>query len=162
MAEPEAENTDLGIKEDKNMLKEFKEFAMKGNVLDMAIGIIIGAAFGKIITSLVGDVIMPPIGLLLGRVDFSSLFLSLSHTHYDSLAVAKAAGAVTINYGLFLNTVIDFLIVAFVIFLVIRQVNRWKKPVPAAAPATKECPYCFSAIPIKATRCPNCTSELRA
>jgi large conductance mechanosensitive channel len=105
---------------------------------------------------------MPPIGLLLGRVDFSSLFLSLSHTHYDSLAAAKAAGAVTINYGLFLNTVIDFLIVAFVIFLVIRQVNRWKKPVPAAAPATKECPYCFSAIPIKATRCPNCTSELRA
>jgi large conductance mechanosensitive channel len=143
------------------MLKEFKEFAMKGNVLDMAIGIIIGAAFGKIITSLVGDVIMPPIGLILGRVDFSSLFLSLSGTHYDSLAAAKAAGAPTINYGLFLNNVVDFLIVAFVIFLVVRQVNRWKKPVPAA-PATKECPYCFSAIPIKATRCPNCTSELRA
>ena len=143
------------------MLKEFKEFAMKGNVLDMAIGIIIGAAFGKIITSLVGDVIMPPIGLILGRVDFSSLFVSLSGTHYDSLAAAKAAGAATINYGLFLNNVVDFLIVAFVIFLVVRQVNRWKKPVPAA-PATKECPYCFSAIPIKATRCPNCTSELRA
>jgi large conductance mechanosensitive channel len=144
------------------VLKEFKEFAMKGNVLDMAIGIIIGAAFGKIITSLVGDVIMPPIGLILGRVDFSSLFLSLSGTHYDSLAAAKAAGAPTINYGLFLNNVVDFLIVAFVIFLVVRQVNRWKKPVPAAAPATKECPYCFSAIPMKATRCPNCTSELRA
>jgi large conductance mechanosensitive channel len=144
------------------MLKEFKEFAMKGNVLDMAIGIIIGAAFGKIITSLVGDVIMPPIGLILGRVDFSSLFLNLSGTHYDSLAAAKAAGAATINYGLFLNNVVDFLIVAFVIFLVVRQVNRWKKPVPAAAPATKECPYCFSAIPMKATRCPNCTSELRA
>jgi large conductance mechanosensitive channel len=144
------------------VLKEFKEFAMKGNVLDMAIGIIIGAAFGKIITSLVGDVIMPPIGLILGRVDFSSLFLSLSGTHYDSLAAAKAAGAATINYGLFLNNVVDFLIVAFVIFLVVRQVNRWKKPVPAAAPATKECPYCFSAIPMKATRCPNCTSELRA
>ena len=144
------------------MLKEFKEFAMKGNVLDMAIGIIIGAAFGKIITSLVGDVIMPPIGLILGRVDFSSLFLNLSGTHYDSLAAAKTAGAATINYGLFLNNVVDFLIVAFVIFLVVRQVNRWKKPVPAAAPATKECPYCFSAIPIKATRCPNCTSELRA
>ena len=144
------------------MLKEFKEFAMKGNVLDMAIGIIIGAAFGKIITSLVGDVIMPPIGLILGRVDFSSLFVSLSGTHYDSLAAAKAAGAATINYGLFLNNVVDFLIVAFVIFLVVRQVNRWKKPVPAAAPATKECPYCFSAIPMKATRCPNCTSELRA
>jgi large conductance mechanosensitive channel len=105
---------------------------------------------------------MPPIGLILGRVDFSSLFLSLSGTHYDSLAAAKAAGAPTINYGLFLNNVVDFLIVAFVIFLVVRQVNRWKKPVPAAAPATKECPYCFSAIPIKATRCPNCTSELRA
>ncbi len=144
------------------MLKEFKEFAMKGNVLDMAVGIIIGAAFGKIITSMVSDVIMPPIGLILGRVDFSSLFLNLSGAHYDSLAAAKAAGAPTINYGLFLNAVVDFLIVAFVIFLVIRQVNRWKKPLPAAAPATKECPYCYSAIPIKATRCPNCTSELRA
>jgi large conductance mechanosensitive channel len=143
------------------MLKEFKEFAMKGNVLDMAIGIIIGAAFGKIITSLVADVIMPPIGLILGRVDFSSLFVSLSGTHYDSLAAAKTAGAPTINYGVFLNNVIDFVIVAFVIFLVVRQVNRWKKPVPAAAPATKECPYCFTAIPIKAMRCPNCTSELR-
>jgi large conductance mechanosensitive channel len=144
------------------MLKEFKEFAMKGNVLDMAIGIIIGAAFGKIITSLVADVIMPPIGLILGRVDFSSLFLSLSGTHYDSLAAAKAAGAATINYGVFLNNLVDFLIVAFVIFLVVRQVNQWKKPVPAAAPVTKECPYCFTAIPIKAMRCPNCTSELRA
>jgi large conductance mechanosensitive channel len=144
------------------MLKEFKEFAMKGNVLDMAIGIIIGAAFGKIITSLVADVIMPPIGLILGKVDFSSLFISLSGTHYDSLVAAKAAGAPTINYGLFLNNVIDFLIVAFVIFMVIRQVNRWKKPVPVAAPVTKECPYCFTAIPIKAVRCPNCTSELRA
>jgi large conductance mechanosensitive channel len=144
------------------MLKEFKEFAMKGNVLDMAIGIIIGAAFGKIITSLVADVIMPPIGLILGKVDFSSLFFSLSGTHYDSLAAAKAAGAPTINYGVFLNNVIDFLIVAFVIFMVIRQVNRWKKPVPVAAPVTKECPYCFTAIPIKAVRCPNCTSELRA
>src|ERR1700734_1840291 len=148
MNESEPEHIDLGFGEDKNMLKEFKEFAMKGNVLDMAIGIIIGAAFGKIITSLVSDVIMPPIGLILGRVDFSSLFLNLSHTHYDSLAAAKAAGDATINYGLFLNTVIDFLIVAFVIFLVVRQINRWKKPVPVAAPVTKECPYCFSAIPI--------------
>ena len=129
------------------MLKEFKEFAMKGNVLDMAIGIIIGAAFGKIITSLVADVIMPPIGLILGKVDFSSLFFSLSGAHYDSLAAAKAAGAPTINYGLFLNNVVDFLIVAFVIFMVIRQVNRWKKPVPVAAPDTKECPYCFTANP---------------
>src|SRR6202451_434177 len=162
MDESEPQNLDIGFGEDKNMLKEFKEFAMKGNVLDMAIGIIIAAAFGNIITSLVGDVIMPPIGLVLGRVDFSSLFLNLSHTHYDSLAAAKAAGDATLNYCLFLNTVIDFLIVAFVIFLLVRQVNRWKKPVPVAAPATKECPYCCSAIPIKATRCPNCTSELRA
>jgi large conductance mechanosensitive channel len=144
------------------MLKEFKAFAMRGNVLDMAVGIIIGAAFGRIITSLVGDVIMPPIGLLLGKVDFSSLFLNISGTSYPTLAAAKAAGAATINYGSFLNTVIDFLIVAFVIFLIVRQVNRWSKPAPTAAPTTKECPYCVSSIPIKATRCPNCTSELRA
>jgi large conductance mechanosensitive channel len=159
---PGLDDTNISVKRIRTMLKEFKEFAMKGNVLDMAVGIIIGAAFGKIISSLVSDVIMPPIGLILGRVDFSSLFVNLSGAHYDSLAAAKAAGAPTINYGLFLNAVVDFLIVAFVIFLVIRQVNRWKKPVPAAAPATKECPYCYSAIPIKATRCPNCTSELRA
>jgi large conductance mechanosensitive channel len=159
---PAPEHTDIGFEKDTNMLKEFKEFAMKGSVLDMAIGIIIGAAFGKIITSLVSDVIMPPIGLVLGRVNFSSLFLNLSPNHYDSLDAAQKAGAVTINYGSFLNTVIDFLIVAFVIFLLVRQVNRWKKPLPAAVPATKECPYCYSAIPVKATRCPNCTSELRA
>jgi large conductance mechanosensitive channel len=143
------------------MLKEFKEFAMRGNVLDMAVGFIIGAAFGKIITSLVSDILMPPIGLILGKVDFSSLFLNISGKTYDSLAAAKAAGAATINYGLFLNTVIDFLIVALVIFLIVQQVNRWNKPAPAAAPATKECPYCCSAIPIKATRCPSCTSDLR-
>jgi len=144
------------------MLKEFKQFAMRGNVLDMAVGIIIGAAFGKIVTSFVSDVIMPPFGRVLGKVDFSSLFLNISGQHYDSLAAAKAAGAATINYGLFLNTVIDFLIVAFVIFMIIRQVNRWQKPAPAAAPVTKECPYCASTISVKATRCPNCTSELRA
>jgi len=144
------------------MLKEFKEFAMRGNVLDMAVGIIIGAAFGRIITSLVSDIIMPPIGLLLGKVDFSSLFLNISGTSYATLAQAKAAGAATVNYGLFLNAVIDFLIVAFVIFLMVRQINRWNKPAPAPAPTTKDCPYCFSAIPMKATRCPNCTSELRA
>ena len=144
------------------MLKEFKEFAMKGNVLDMAVGIIIGAAFGRIITSLVSDVIMPPIGLILGRVDFSTLFLNISGTQYPTLAAAKAANAATINYGSFINTVIDFLIVAFVIFLMVRQVNRWKKPEPVAAATTKECPYCASQIPLKATRCPNCTSELRA
>jgi len=146
------------------MLKEFKEFAMRGNVLDMAIGIIIGAAFGKIISSLVGDVLMPPIGLLLGKLDFSSLFINLSGQGYASMADAKAAGAATINYGIFINTVIDFVIVAFVIFLLIRQVNRLKRqPEPApAVPTTKECPYCLSVIPIKATRCPNCTSELQA
>lgn len=143
------------------MLKEFKEFAMRGNVLDMAVGIIIGAAFGRIVTSLVNDVIMPPIGLLLGRVDFSSLFLNISGTSYPTLAAAKAAGAATINYGTFLNTVIDFVIVAFVIFLIVRQVNRWQKPAPAAAPTTKECPYCHMSIPLQATRCPNCTSEIR-
>jgi len=144
------------------MLKEFKEFAMRGNVLDMAVGIIIGTAFGRIITSLVNDIIMPPIGLLLGKVDFSGLFLNISGKSYDTLAAAKAAGAATINYGTFLNTVIDFLVVAFVIFLLVRQINRWNKPAPAAAPTTKECPYCVSSIPIKATRCPNCTSQVAA
>jgi len=143
------------------MLKEFKEFAMRGNVLDMAVGIIVGAAFGKIITSLVSDVLMPPIGLLLGKVDFSTLFLNISGKSYATLAEAKAAGVATINYGLFLNTVIDFLIVAFVIFLLVRQINRWNKPAPAPVPATKDCPYCYSAVPVKATRCPNCTSEIR-
>lgn len=141
------------------MLKEFKAFAMRGNVLDMAVGIILGAAFGRIVTSLVNDVLMPPIGLILGRVDFSSLFLNISGKSYPTIAAAKAAGAATINYGSFINTVIDFLIVAFAIFLLIRQVNRWAKPAPAAAPTTKECPRCFTSIPIKATRCPNCTSD---
>ena len=141
------------------MLKEFKEFAMRGNVLDMAIGIIIGAAFGKIISSFVADILMPPLGLLLGKVDFSGLFISLSGT-YPSLAAAKAAGAPTLNYGLFLNTVIDFLIVAFAIFLLVKQVNRFTAK-PAPAPTTKDCPFCASAISIKATRCPHCTSELK-
>jgi large conductance mechanosensitive channel len=144
------------------MLKEFKEFAMKGNVLDLAVGFIIGAAFGKIVTSLVSDIIMPPIGLILGKVDFSSLFLNLSGKSYSSLAEAKAAGAATLNYGIFLNNIVDFLIVAFAVFVVVRMVNRWNKPAPAAAPSTKECPYCASTIPLKATRCPNCTSEIRA
>jgi large conductance mechanosensitive channel len=144
------------------VLKEFKAFAMRGNVLDMAVGIIIGAAFGRIITSLVSDIIMPPIGVLLGKVDFSTLFFNISGTSYPTLAAAKAANAATINYGTFLNTVIDFLIVAFVIFLMVRQVNKWNKPEPAPATTTKECPYCLTAIPLKATRCPACTSELRA
>ena len=142
------------------MWKEFKEFAMKGNVMDMAVGIIIGAAFGKIITSFVSDVLMPPIGLLLGKVDFSKLFISLSSQSFATLEEAKKAGVVTINYGLFINTVIDFLIVAFVIFMMIRQINRLKKEPAPAAPTTKECTYCFSTIPIKATRCPDCTSQL--
>jgi large conductance mechanosensitive channel len=144
------------------MLKEFKAFVMRGNVVDMAVGIIIGAAFGRIITSLVTDVLMPPLGLALGKVDFSNLFINISGTPYPTLAAAKAAGAATINYGLFINSVIDFLIVAFVIFLLIQQVNRLNRPAPAPEATTKDCPYCFSAIPIKATRCPNCTSELRA
>jgi large conductance mechanosensitive channel len=142
------------------MLKEFKQFATRGNVVDMAVGIIIGAAFGRMITSLVSDIIMPPIGLILGRVDFSGLFMNLSGKSYETLAAAKAAGAATINYGVFLNTVVDFLIVAFVIFLLVRQINRWTKPAPAAPPATKECPYCLSTIAVRATRCPNCTSQV--
>ncbi|HKQ87839.1 MAG TPA: large-conductance mechanosensitive channel protein MscL [Candidatus Acidoferrales bacterium] len=141
------------------MLKEFKAFAMKGNVVDMAVGIIIGAAFGRIVTSLVNDIVMPPFGLILGHVDFSSLFLNISGTHYPTLAAAKAANAATINYGMFVNDVIDFLIVAFVIFLLVRQVNRWSGPAPAPA-TTKDCPFCGTSIPIKATRCPNCTSQL--
>jgi len=144
------------------MFKEFKEFAMRGNVLDMAVGIIIGAAFGRIITSLVNDVIMPPVGLLLGKVDFSKLFINLSGTPYGTLADAKNAGAPVIGYGAFLNTILDFIVVAFVILLLIRQVNRLKKE-PAPAPATtKECPYCLSVIPIKATRCGHCTAQLPA
>ncbi|MEN6299056.1 MAG: large conductance mechanosensitive channel protein MscL [Anaerolineaceae bacterium] len=143
------------------MLKEFKEFIMRGNVLDLAVAVIIGAAFGKIVTSFVNDIIMPPIGLLLGKVDFSNLFINLSGTPYKSLAEAQSAGAPTLNYGLFLNTVIDFLIVSFIIFLVIRMANRLPKPKEAVAePTTKECPYCFTSIPIKATRCPHCTSQL--
>ena len=142
------------------MFKEFKEFAMRGNVLDMAIGIIIGAAFGKIITSLVNDVLMPPIGLLLGKLDFANLYINLSGKSFASFAEAKAAGAATINYGMFVNTVIDFLIVAFVIFLLIKQVNKFKSRPATVEPTTKECPYCKSIIPIKAIRCPFCTSQL--
>jgi large conductance mechanosensitive channel len=142
------------------MLKEFKEFVMRGNVLDLAIAVIIGGAFGKIITSFVNDVLMPPIGLLLGGVDFADLFISLDGQTYESLAAAQEAGGATVNYGVFLNTVIDFIIVAFVIFLVVKAANRMKKPEPAAAPTTKECPHCFTTISIKATRCPNCTSQL--
>ena len=142
------------------MFKEFKEFAMKGNVLDMAIGIIIGAAFGKIITSFVSDILMPPLGLLLGKMDFSNLFINLSGGDFPTIAAAKAAGAATLNYGVFLNTIIDFVIVAFAIFLLIRQVNKFKRQPAAAPPNTKDCPFCVSSIPIQAKRCPHCTSQL--
>jgi large conductance mechanosensitive channel len=139
------------------ILKEFRDFAARGNVIDLAVGVIIGGAFGKIVTSLVSDIIMPPIGLVLGQVDFSNLFINLSRDkHYDTLAAARAASAPTINYGAFINTLIDFTIVAFVIFLLIKQINRFATP-----PVTKkDCPRCFTSIPLKAIRCPNCTSEL--
>lgn len=151
------------------MFKEFKEFAMKGNVVDMAVGIIIGAAFGTIVKSLVDDVLMPPIGLALGNVDFSNIFFTLKEGAkaagpYASVAAAKAAGAVTVNLGVFINTVISFLIVAFSVFLVIKGLNKMKREqeAPPAEPTTKECPFCFTVIPIKASRCPHCTSELAA
>ncbi|WP_455377367.1 large-conductance mechanosensitive channel protein MscL [Petrachloros mirabilis] len=142
------------------MLKEFKEFALKGNVLDMAIGVIVGGTFGKIVSSLVSDVLMPPLGLLMGKVDFSSLFINLSGTPQPSLIAAKAAGTPTLNYGVFLQTVFDFIIIAFVIFLIVKQVNRLKRPAPVAAPTTKDCPHCLSTIPIKATKCAHCTSNV--
>src|SRR5262245_28412446 len=139
------------------MLKEFKEFIMRGNVIDLAVAVVIGAAFGKIVTSFVEDILMPPIGLALGDVDFSNLFINLSGKDYPSVAAAKAARAPTFNYGIFFNTILNFLIIAFAIFLIIKQVNRFQKP----ASATKDCPHCLYAIPITATRCPHCTSALR-
>jgi large conductance mechanosensitive channel len=143
------------------MVSEFKKFIMRGNVLDLAIGVIIGAAFGKIVASMVNDVLMPVIGLALGKLDFSNLFLSLTGQSFPTLAEAKRAGAPVLAYGVFLNTVIEFLIVAFVIFIVVKQVNRFQKPAEApAAPATKECPQCCSAIPLAARRCPQCTSAV--
>jgi large conductance mechanosensitive channel len=150
------------------MFKEFKEFAMRGSVVDMAVGIIIGAAFGTIIKSLVADILMPPIGLLLGNVDFSNLIIILKEGAkapgpYASLAAAQQAGAVTLNLGVFINTIISFIIVAFSVFLVIKGLNRLKREeAPPAEPTTKECPFCLSAIPLKASRCPHCTSELKA
>lgn len=148
----------------ETVLKEFKEFAMRGNVMDMAVGIIIGAAFGKIVSSLVKDVIMPPIGKMMGDVDFTNLFVSLTDQTFTTLAEAQKAGAATINYGLFINTVLDFIIVAFAIFMVIRGMNQLKRKEEEqpAEPTTKDCQYCLSAIPIKATRCGHCTSELTA
>jgi len=144
------------------MFKEFKEFAMRGNVIDLAVGVIIGAAFGKIVSSLVQDVVMPPIGMLLKNVNFSNLFITLNGQHFDTLADAQKAGAPTINYGVFLNNVLDFVIVAFCVFLLVHQVNRWtRKPQPAAAePTTKECPQCAMSIPIRAKKCPHCTTQI--
>lgn len=143
------------------MLKEFKEFVARGNVIDLAVGVIIGAAFGKIVTSIVEDILMPPLGLLLGNVDFANLFIPL-RGRYATLAEAKAAGAPTINYGLLINALIQFLIVAFVIFLIVRAINRMRRRPEELPPTVKACPYCFSSIPTQATRCPNCTSELKA
>ena len=143
------------------MLKEFKEFAMRGNVLDLAVGVIIGAAFGKIIASLVDDVLMPPLGRMLGHMDFSNLFVNLSDKSFETIAAAKAAGAPTLNYGNFINTIINFLIVAFAIFLLVRTVNRWTaKPAPAVAPTTKDCPQCAMPIPAAAKKCGHCTSAV--
>jgi large conductance mechanosensitive channel len=142
------------------MFKEFKEFAMKGNVFDMAVGIIIGAAFGKIIASFVSDMLMPVLGLVLGKVDFTNLFFDLSGQHLATLDAAKKAGAATLNYGIFIQTVIDFLLIAFVIFMMVKQVNRMKRQPAPADPTTKDCPYCASAISLAAKRCPHCTSQL--
>jgi large conductance mechanosensitive channel len=145
------------------MLNEFKQFIMRGNVLDLAVAVIIGGAFGKIITSLVNDILMPVIGLLLGGISFADRFIALNGQAYATLADAQAAGAATLNYGLFINAIVDFVIIAFVIFLLVRAVNRLTvKPAAPAAPTTKDCPFCQTAIPLKATRCPNCTSQLES
>lgn len=146
------------------MWKEFRDFAIKGNILDLAIGVIIGGAFGRVTTSLVNDILMPPIGMLLGRVDFSSLFIPLNGQAYASLKAAKDAGAPTLNVGLFINTLLDFLIMAFAVFLVVREINRLRKRLDKKekSPSNKECPYCLSKVPVKATRCPQCTSQLAA
>jgi len=145
------------------MFREFKEFAMRGNVVDLAVGLIIGLAFGKIVTSFVNDILMPPIGLLLGRVNFENLFVALSGAHYNTLAEAKAAGVPTINYGLFINAILDFVLVAFAVFLLVRWINRMRcQPEAAATPTTRNCPYCLSSIPLQALRCPQCTSQLEA
>ena len=143
------------------LFQEFKKFAVQGNVVDLAVGLIIGAAFGKIVTSFVDDILMPPIGVALGNVDFSNLFINLSGKEYPSVAAAKAAGAATLNYGIFINTILNFIIIAFAVFLVARQINRMQTPAPAPAVATKDCPYCLVPIPLKAVKCAHCTSEVR-
>ena len=144
------------------MLKDFREFAARGNVMDLAVGVIIGGAFGKIVASLVNDMLMPAVGVLLGKVDFSNLFVTLGPGSFATVADAKKAGVATLNYGIFLNTIIEFTIVAFAVFLLVRQINRLKRPAPAIAaePATKDCAFCKTVIPIAATRCPHCTSQL--
>jgi large conductance mechanosensitive channel len=144
------------------MLKEFKEFAMRGNVVDLAVGVIIGVAFGAVVTSLVNDVIMPPIGLMLGGLDFRDFFIALDGNTYASLEQAKTAAAPVVAYGVFINAVVNFVIVAFAVFLLVKQMNRLKGPAPVSAPATKECSFCRMAIPVKAIRCPQCTSDLKA
>jgi large conductance mechanosensitive channel len=143
------------------VLKEFKKFIRQGNVIDMAVGFVIGAAFGKVASSFINDIVMPPIGLLLGKVDFANLYVNLSGQTFESLAKAKEAGAPVIAYGIFINAVIEFLIVALAIFFVIRQINKLKSRPAPASPTTKECPFCLSTVPLKATRCPNCTSEIK-
>ena len=144
------------------LYSEFKTFVSKGGIIELAIGIVIGVAFGKVVTSFVSDILMPPIGLLLGRVDFSNLFVALSGAHYESVAAAKAAGAATLNYGIFINTVIEFLIIAFAVFMLLKAINRMRGPAPAAPAATKKCAFCAQQIPLEAHRCPYCTSELEA
>ena len=144
------------------MLNEFRTFIIRGNMIDLAVGLVIGAAFTTVVTSFVNDLLMPPIGLLLGRVDFANLFVNLSGGGYPTIAAAKAAGAPTLNYGLFINSIINLLIVGFAVFLVVKQVNRFRGPAPVAAPTTKDCPACAMPIPLKARRCPHCTSEVAA
>jgi large conductance mechanosensitive channel len=156
-----ARPTYFSLGEDNEMLKDFKEFAMRGSVVDLAVGLVIGAAFGKIVTSFVEDILMPPIGLLLGKVNFNNLFIDLSGSGFATLEEAKKAGAATINYGMFFNTILNFIIIAFAVFLIIRQINRMKRESEPAPANTKECPFCLSVIPLKAQRCPNCTSELQ-
>jgi large conductance mechanosensitive channel len=143
------------------MLEEFRQFIRRGNVIDLAVAVVIGAAFGKIVTSFVDDILMPPIGVALGNVDFSNLFINLSGKEYSSVAAAKAAGAATLNYGIFINTILNFIIIAFAVFLIVRQINRMQTPAPAPAAATKDCPYCLTPVPVKAVKCAHCTSEIR-
>jgi large conductance mechanosensitive channel len=143
------------------MLEQFRQFIRRGNVVDLAVAVVIGAAFGKIVTSFVDDILMPPIGVALGNVDFSNLFINLSGKEYSSVAAAKAAGAATLNYGIFINNILNFIIIAFAVFLLVRQINRMQTPAPAPATATKDCPYCLTPVPVKAVKCAHCTSEIR-